>query len=57
MSFTYAELKTAIQDYTDNSETTFVNHLNDFIKALRIYRGLLYEIPVDLYVFCDEEQP
>ena len=33
MSFTYAELKTAIQDYTDNSETTFVNHLNDFIKA------------------------
>ncbi len=33
MSFTYAQLKTAIQDYTDNSETTFVNHLNDFIKA------------------------
>ena len=33
MSFTYAELKTAIQDYTDNSETTFVNHLNVFIKA------------------------
>ena len=33
MSFTFAQLKTAIQDYTDNSETTFVNHLNDFIKA------------------------
>ena len=33
MSFTYAQLKTAIQDYTDNAETTFVNHLNDFIKA------------------------
>ena len=33
MSFTFATLKTAIQDYTDNAETTFVNHLNDFIKA------------------------
>ena len=33
MSFTYATLKTAIQDYTDNAETTFANHLNDFIKA------------------------
>ena len=33
MSFTYAQLKTAIQDYTDNAETVFVNHLNDFIKA------------------------
>ena len=33
MSFTYAQLKTAIQDYTDNSETTFVNHLDDFIQA------------------------
>ena len=32
MSFTFLQLKTAIQDYTDNSETTFVNHLNDFIK-------------------------
>ena len=33
MSFTLAQLKTAIQDYTDNSETTFVTHLPDFIKA------------------------
>jgi|TARA_E500000305_G_scaffold55583_1_gene44335 hypothetical protein len=33
MSFTLATLKTAIQDYTDNSETTFVTHLPDFIKA------------------------
>ena len=32
MSFTYATLKTAIQDYTQNTETTFVSHLNDFIK-------------------------
>ena len=32
MSFTFATLKTAIQDYTDNSETTFVNNLSIFIK-------------------------
>jgi hypothetical protein len=33
MSFTLATLKTAIQDYSDNSETIFVNNLNNFIKA------------------------
>ena len=33
MSFTYTQLKTAIQDYTDNTETTFVNNLDNFIKA------------------------
>jgi len=32
MSFTYDELKTAIQDYTENTETTFVNSLDIFIK-------------------------
>ena len=32
MSFTFATLKTAIQDYTDNSEPTFVNNLSIFIK-------------------------
>ena len=32
MSFTFATLKTAIQDYTENSETTFVNNLSNFIK-------------------------
>jgi|TARA_R100001198_G_C5189851_1_gene182977 hypothetical protein len=32
MSFTYAQLKTAIQDYTENTETTFVNSLDVFIK-------------------------
>tara|TARA_R100001163_G_C5067150_1_gene206092 strand:- start:2303 stop:2980 length:678 start_codon:yes stop_codon:yes gene_type:complete len=33
MSFTFAELKTAIQSYTDNSETTFVSNLSNFIKS------------------------
>jgi len=32
MSFTYATLKTAIQDYMENDETTFTNNLDNFIK-------------------------
>lgn len=32
MTFTYAQLKTSIQDYTENSETTFVNNLPVFIR-------------------------
>tara|TARA_Y100000114_G_C11728382_1_gene312195 strand:+ start:336 stop:1001 length:666 start_codon:yes stop_codon:yes gene_type:complete len=31
--FTYSTLKTAIQDYLDNSETTFTNNLNNFIQT------------------------
>ena len=31
MSFTYSQLKQAIQDYTENAETTFVNNLSVFI--------------------------
>ena len=46
MSFTFAELKTAIQDYTDNTETTFVNHLSDFIKGAedRIFKDVDLEL-------------
>ena len=42
MSFTLAQLKTAIQDYTDNSETSFVAHLPDFIKSSeeRIFKSV-----------------
>jgi len=32
MAFTYATLKTAIQDYMENDETTFANNLDNFIK-------------------------
>ena len=32
MAFTFTTLKTAIQDYTQNSETTFVNNLSIIIK-------------------------
>ena len=32
MSFTFTTLKSAIQDYTENTETTFVNDLSTIIK-------------------------
>jgi hypothetical protein len=32
VSYTYAQLKTAIQDYTENTESTFVTNLPTFIK-------------------------
>tara|TARA_R100001591_G_scaffold115750_1_gene131715 strand:+ start:434 stop:1081 length:648 start_codon:yes stop_codon:yes gene_type:complete len=46
MSFTLATLKTAIQDYTDNSETSFVNNLSNFIKAAeeKIFKGIDLDI-------------
>jgi len=33
MSFTFAELKTAIQDFAENTETSFVTNLPVFIRA------------------------
>ena len=33
MAYTFAQLKTAIQEYTDNAEATFVSNLDDFIRA------------------------
>ena len=32
MTYTLTTLKQAIQDYTENDETTFVNNLNNFIE-------------------------
>jgi|TARA_R110000744_G_scaffold286336_1_gene397662 hypothetical protein len=32
MTFTYTQLKTAVQDYTQNDETSFVNNLPVFIR-------------------------
>ena len=45
MSFTFAELKTAIQDYSENSETTFVNNLSIFIENAeqRIFESVQLE--------------
>ena len=33
MSFTLSSLKTAIKDYSENQETSFVTHLDDFIVS------------------------
>ena len=46
MSYTDATLKQAIQDYTQNSETTFVNNLNSFI--LNAEERLLKLIELDI---------
>lgn len=45
MSFTFSELKTAIQDYSENSETTFVNNLSIFIENAeqRIFESVQLE--------------
>ena len=45
MSFTFAELKTAIQDYSENTETTFVNNLSIFIENAeqRIFESVQLE--------------
>jgi|TARA_R110000803_G_scaffold109460_1_gene177851 hypothetical protein len=46
MSFTFLALKTAIQDYTDNTETVFVSHISDFIKSAeeRIFKSVDLEM-------------
>jgi len=42
MSWTYSTLKTAIQDFSESTESTFVTHLDDFIKTTeeRILKGV-----------------
>ena len=47
MSFTYDQLKQAIQDYTENSETTFVANLPLFIRAAE--ERILKNVQLDLF--------
>ena len=47
MSFTLTTLKQAIQDYTENSETTFVSNLNTFIKLAE--ERILKSVQLDLF--------
>jgi len=47
MAFTYDELKQAIQDYTENSETTFVTNLPVFIRAAE--ERILKSVQLDLF--------
>jgi hypothetical protein len=45
--YTLATLKQAIQDYTDNDETVFVNNLDSFIEAAE--ERILKEVPLELF--------
>jgi hypothetical protein len=45
--YTLATLKQAIQDYTDNQETTFVNNLDNFIEAAE--ERILKEAPLEVF--------
>jgi|TARA_Y100000015_G_scaffold43141_1_gene52485 hypothetical protein len=47
MSFTLSTLKTAIQDYAESSETTFVTHLPDFIKTAE--ERILKAVQLDVF--------
>ena len=46
MSFTLTELKSTIQDYSENTETTFVSNLREFIRAAenRIFKSVDFEV-------------
>ena len=46
MSFTLTTLKSTIQDYSENTETTFVNNLREFIRAAenRIFKTVDFEV-------------
>ena len=47
MSFTYDELKTAVQDYTDNTESTFVTNIPLFIRIAE--ERILKNVQLDLF--------
>jgi len=47
MAFTFTTLKTAIQDYTDNTETTFVDQLTRFI--LNAEERILKQCQLDVF--------
>ena len=42
----YTEITNAIKEYTDNTETTFVNNLREFIRATenRIFKSVDFEV-------------
>ena len=48
MSFTFDSLKQAIQDYTENTETTFVNNLPIFIRAAE--ERILKNVQLNLFM-------
>ena len=48
MSWTYSSLKTAIQDYSESTESSFVTHLDDFIKTTE--ERILKSVQLDYFV-------
>ena len=46
MSYTLTTLKSAIQDYTENTETTFVSNLRSFIRSAenRLFKMIDFEV-------------
>jgi len=48
MSFTFAQLKTALQDYTENTETSFVANLPLFIRAAE--ERILKSVQLSLFI-------
>ena len=46
MSYTYTQLKNAIQDYTDNNETSFISNLDRFVESAeeRIFTSVDLEL-------------
>lgn len=47
MAFTYGELRQTIQDFTENSETTFVNNIPTFIKLAE--EKILQNVQLELF--------
>jgi hypothetical protein len=45
MAWTFTTLKTAIQDYVDNTETTFVNNLDEMIRIVETRIFYAVQIP------------
>ena len=48
MSWTYSSLKTAIQDYSESTESSFVTHLDDFIKTTE--ERILKSVQLDFFI-------
>lgn len=46
MAWTFTTLKTAIQDYVDNSETTFVDNLNEMIQVVETRIFYAVQLPM-----------
>ena len=48
MSWTYSTLKTAIQDYAESTETSFVTNLDNFIQTTE--EGILKSVQLDYFI-------